>query len=235
MAAAVPPWKTPSCAVSSNEKGGKLVPDSQFKFFTCYHHLKVSKLDDSVVDLLRFNGKTLYQTNGALWRGKQARVVKGDGASEIYVGWMFIDELKHQWAALSAKDAGWMNVETTNVNAEDGIEKRQQVKSKQRLSTSYVYDAEFAVYDVKGFDIVLGKRWIRDINRRYQIGHDSNELWISDKLLEEREHGQVHYLPGQRPLDIDEGMVEQVNSLASTSYGRQSMKTYLTACWNGPF
>jgi hypothetical protein len=38
------------------------VPDSQFKFFTCYHHCKVSKLDDSVVDLLRFNGKIRYPT-----------------------------------------------------------------------------------------------------------------------------------------------------------------------------
>jgi hypothetical protein len=28
---------------------------------------------------------------------------------------------------------------------------------------SYVYKALFTIYDVKGFDIVLGKRWMRDI------------------------------------------------------------------------
>jgi len=69
------------------------VPDSQFKFFTHYHHLKASKLDDSVVDLVRFNGKIRYQTKGGWWSSKRARVVKDDGASENYVGWKFIEEL----------------------------------------------------------------------------------------------------------------------------------------------
>ena len=185
------------------------MPDSQFKFFTRYHHLKVSKLDDSVVDLLRFNGKKRFQTKGGWWSSKKARVVKDDGASENYVGRKFIEELKRQGAALQAKEAGWMIVETANIKAEDGIEKRQRVKLKLRLGASYVYEAEFTIYDVKGFDIVLGKRWMRDINRRYQMDHDSNEMWIADNLWEEREDGRVHYLPGLRPLDVDEGIVEQ--------------------------
>src|ERR1700730_14459526 len=50
---------------------------------------------------------------------------------------------------------------------------------------------------------------MRDINRRHQIDHDSNEMWIADNLWEEREDGQVHYLPGLRPLDVDESIVEQ--------------------------
>ena len=206
---AVPPIKTPSCTVSSNKTGGKLVPDSQFKFFTRYHHLKVSKLDDSVVDLLRFNGKIRYQTKGGWWSSKKARVVKDDGALEYYVGRKFIEKLKCQGAALQAKEAGWMIVETVNIKAQDGIEKRQRVKLKLRLGASYVYEAEFTIYDIKGIDIVLSKRWIRDTNRRYQIDHDSNEMCIADNLWEEREDGQVHYLPGIRPLDVDERMVEQ--------------------------
>jgi len=133
------------------------VPDSQFKFFTCYHHLKVSKLDDSVVNMLRFNGKIRYQTKGGWWSNKKARLVKDDGVSVNYVGRQFIEELKWQGAALQAKEAGWMIVETANIKAEDGIEKRQRVKLKLRLSASYVYDAEFTIYDVKGMDIVLGK------------------------------------------------------------------------------
>jgi len=32
------------------------------------------------------------------------------------------------------------------------------------------------IYDVKGFDIGLGKRWMPDINRRYHIDHDINEI-----------------------------------------------------------
>jgi len=36
-------------------------------------------------------------------------------------------------------------------------------------------------------------------------------MWIADNLWEEREDGRVHYLPGLRPLDVNEGIVEQVN------------------------
>jgi hypothetical protein len=65
-----------------------------------------------------------------------------------------------------------------------------------------LYKALFTIYDVKGFDIILGKRWMRDINGRYHIDHDSNEMWVSDWPWEERhEGGQIHYLPGLRPQD----------------------------------
>ena len=97
---AVPSIKTPSCTVSL-KKGGKLVPDSLFKFFTCYHHLKVSKLDDSVVNLLRVKGKIRYRTNRVWWSSKMARVKKDDGASDNYVGWKFLHELKRQGAGQS--------------------------------------------------------------------------------------------------------------------------------------
>jgi len=39
-----------------------------------------------------------------------------------------------------------------------------------------------------------------------------NEMWKADNLWEEREDGQVHYLPGVRPLDIDKGIVVRPNS-----------------------
>jgi len=117
------------------------VPDSQFEFFTRYHHLKVSKLHDSVVDLLRFNGKVQYQTNGGWWSSKKARVVKDDGASENYVGRKFIDELTRQGATLSAKYPEWILMETANVNAKNGIEKRQRVTLKLQLGALYVYEA----------------------------------------------------------------------------------------------
>jgi hypothetical protein len=44
---------------------------------------------------------------------------------------------------------------------------------------------------------------MRDINGRYHIDHDSNEMWVSDRPWEERhEGGHIHYLPGLRPQDI---------------------------------
>jgi len=56
---------------------------------------------------------------------------------------------------------------------------------------------------------MLCKRWMRDINWWYQIDHDSNEMWIADNLWEDREDGRAHCLPGLRPFDVDEGIVEQ--------------------------
>ena len=57
-----------------------------------------------MVDLLRFKRKIRYQTKGGWGSIKKARVLKDDGASENYVGRKFLDELKPQWAVLSAKD-----------------------------------------------------------------------------------------------------------------------------------
>jgi hypothetical protein len=110
--------------------GGKLEPDSQFKFFTRYHDLKVSKIDDSVVDLIRFTGKISYQIKVGWWSSTRARVVQNDGAFENYVGRKFIEQLKWQGAALQAKEVGWMIVETAIIKAQDGIEKRQRVNLK---------------------------------------------------------------------------------------------------------
>ena len=47
-----------------------------------------------------------------------------------YVGRKLIDQLKHQGAPLQAMEAGWMIVETANINADDGSETRQRVKLK---------------------------------------------------------------------------------------------------------
>jgi len=207
--------------------GGKLVPVSQFKFFTGYHHLKVSKLDDSVFDLLRFNGKFRYQTKWRWWSSKNARVVKDDGVLENKVGRKFIDKLKRHGAALCAKEE-WIMVETANIKAEDGIEKRQRVKLKLQLGASYIYVAKFTIYDVKGFDIVLGKRWMRDINRLYHINHDSNEMWIADNLWEEREDGRVHNLPGLCPLDVNEGIVEQAKFIGIHIIQKAELKNVST-------
>ena len=130
------------------------------------------------------------------------------------MGPKFIQELKRQGAALQAKEAGWMILEMANIKTEDGIEKRQRVKLKLRLSGSYVCEAEFTIYDVKGFDILLRKWWMRDINQRYQIDHDSNEMWIADNLWEEWEDGRVLDLPGLRSLDVDEEVVEQAKFMS---------------------
>jgi len=97
---------------------------------------------------------------------EQAMVVKDNHASANSMEWKFIDEVKCQGGSLRAIVAGWIIVETANIKAEDGIEKYQTVKLKLRLGASYVYEAEFMIDDIKGFDIVPGTKWLCNINRR---------------------------------------------------------------------
>jgi hypothetical protein len=67
-----------------------------------------------------------------------------------------------------------------------------------------------------------------NINRQYQINHDSNEMWIADNLWEEREDVRVHYLPGLRPLDVDEGKVEQANFMGIHIIRKAELKNIST-------
>jgi hypothetical protein len=67
-------------------------------------------------------------------------------------------------------------VEMASINTKDGIQKRQWVKIKLPLSVSYVYQAEYKIYDVMRLYIVLGTRWMHDINRQYQIDQNRNEM-----------------------------------------------------------
>jgi hypothetical protein len=49
-------------------------------------------------------------------------------------------------------------------------------------------------------------------------------MWIADNLWEEREEGRVHYLPGLRPVDVDEGIVEQAKSMGIHIIRRAELK-----------
>jgi hypothetical protein len=73
---------------------------------------------------------------------------------------------------LEERDGGWMIVETANDKLEDGIKRQQQVRLKLKLGDDGdVYTGWFTVYDVKGFEIILGNRCVRDINGTYHINH----------------------------------------------------------------
>jgi len=69
---------------------------------------------------------------------------------------------------------------------------------------------------------------MRDINWRYQIDHDSNEIWIADNLWEEREEGRVNDVPSLRPLDVDEGIVEQAEFMGIHIMWKAELKNIST-------
>lgn len=108
-----------------NHKGGKLVSERQFMVFTRHQHIKVCKLDDSVVNLRRVIWTIRCPTEGGCWSSKKAIVVMDNSAAENYVEWKFIDELKCQGATLHSNRARWLSVEMASINTKDGIQKRQ--------------------------------------------------------------------------------------------------------------
>jgi len=115
---------------------------------------------------------------------------------------------------LEERDGGWMIVEMLNDKVEDGIERRQQVHLKLKLGDdSYAYTGWFTVYDVKGFEIILGKRWVCDINGTYHINHRTNEMWITqgDITLDDREKApQIHCHHGLWPHSKpDDGTIKE--------------------------
>jgi hypothetical protein len=75
------------------------------------------------------------------------------------------------------------------------------------------------VYDVKGFDIIYGKHWVRDINRTYHIDHRINKIWITqgDIPWEDKDKAaQIHYL---RCLRADSKPDDDtINEAARTMY-----------------
>jgi hypothetical protein len=58
------------------------------------------------------------------------------------------------------------------------------------------------VYNIKEFDIILGKRWVRDITGMYHIDHRTNEMWISQRVISWNDRdkaARIHYLRGLWP------------------------------------
>jgi hypothetical protein len=165
--------------------------------------------DESVSDLLRFKGKVRYRHRKGEWRSGTAKVVKDDGASVNYVSRRNVQQLRERGSELEVENDGWMAVATANANAQDAVERRQRARLRLHLG-SYIYEASFTIYDMKGFDIVLGKRWMRNINSRYYIDHDTNEMRISHRPWEERyDSGPIHYLPVLRPQDASATTVRE--------------------------
>ena len=58
------------------------------------------------------------------------------------------------------------------------------------------------MYKVKGFDIILGQRWVRDINRTYRTDHGINKIWMNQCHISwyDGEKGpRIHSLRGLQP------------------------------------
>ena len=145
--------------------------------------MSVGNGNDEIPDLLRFHAKIRHRDSKGIWHSVRADVAKDDGASENYVSPVWLNKLRNRVGIenVEVRHIGWMMVETANATANDKVQRRERVQLKVHIGQSYSYTAYFTIYNMKGFDILLGKRWVRDINLKHHIDHDTNEMWISER------------------------------------------------------
>ena len=73
-------------------------------------------------------------------------------------------------------------------------ERRRRIVVRLEIGT-YFREIEFTVFgglQKAGYDLVLGKPWLRLHNRRHDIDHITNEMWI------DAEDGRRHHLVGRQ-------------------------------------
>ncbi|MCU1500216.1 MAG: uncharacterized protein JWM47_4169 [Acidimicrobiales bacterium] len=80
---------------------------------------------------------------------------------------------------IEERNEGYMRVRTADTRNPSRIP-RLSVNIKLSIE-SYFYESAFTVYDLADYDIILGKRWMQEINLRNEIDHRKNIMWIWDK------------------------------------------------------
>jgi len=53
-------------------------------------------------------------------------------------------------------------------------------------------------------------------------------MWVADNIWEERENGRVHYWPGLHPLDVNEGIVQNAESMGIRIIRKAQLKNVST-------
>jgi hypothetical protein len=92
------------------------------------------------------------------------------------------------------EQGGWMQV--TAAGWQSGRQRRRRITIRVEIGSSYVQELEFTVFSglkSTGYDLVLGKPWLRLHNRRHEIDYNTNEMWIDSS------DGKRHHLVGLRP------------------------------------
>lgn len=154
----------------------------------------------------------MTQEEGTTWRRRavaqrhrqwsmNAYILKDDGASENFVSRKYLKKLEEKGARVETKNKGWMTVRTARSQTDPPLkERRQRAKLEVNIGLSgYTYTEWFTVFDIDTYDVVLGKRWVRDINLQHTIDHVQNTMNIWDSADAMSEGKPPHRLIGLRP------------------------------------
>lgn len=151
--------------------------------------------DDTTDDLLRFKaavnlGNTTFASLRALVDG---------GASTNFMSAELYRRIVDSGGRYTLGDGGWMTV--TAAGWQSPKERRKRIRVRLEIGATYVKSVEFTVFGGlgrTGYDLVLGKPWLRLHNRNHDIDYETNEMWVDE---EEVLTGQRirHHLVGLRP------------------------------------
>jgi hypothetical protein len=133
------------------------------------------------------------------------RTLVDSGASANFMSEALYRQITASGGRYTLGTGGWMRV--TAAGWESGRERRRRVSIRLEIGT-YAREIEFTVFDgltKAGYDLVLGKPWLRSHNRRHEIDHITNEMWIDE------EDGRRHHLRG-RPTE-EESREERAKAL----------------------
>jgi hypothetical protein len=129
-----------------------------------------------------------------------AYVLKDDGASEDFVSKKFVEKLKRK-GPVDIREEGLMRVRTASANSKPRQEVRRRIKLSITIGSYTCSQRWFTIYDMDGYDIALGKRWMRDINLRHTIDHVQNTMKIWDSTDDMESGAPPHELAGLRPWE----------------------------------
>ena len=151
--------------------------------------------DNGTDDLLRFKssvnlGRTTIAANKTLVDG---------GASTNFMSEDTYRKILESGGRYSISEAGWMKV--TAAGWESPRERRRRVTVRVEIGPTYSKEIQFTVFSglgSAGYDMVLGKPWLRLHNRAHDIDYVTNEMWI-DERSDLTGNVVRHHLVGLRP------------------------------------
>jgi hypothetical protein len=119
------------------------------------------------------------------------------GASTNFMSKALSDRIVARGGKYKITDGGWMRVTAAGWQSER--ERRWRITVKIVID-KYYKEIEFTIFkglEGTGIGLVLGKPWYRLHNKKHNIDHINNEIWITE------DDGQTYHIVGLQPENED--------------------------------
>jgi hypothetical protein len=130
--------------------------------------------NDNEIDLLRF-----YLAACLDGRKVSAYTLVDSGATDNFISETFLNQLLERNPSLYVENAGIMRVRQANTISP--VIQRRIIQLPIKFPNGYTQTVRFTAFNLRTYDLVLGKRWHRDTP--HEIDHIENTLTFLDKLI----------------------------------------------------